>query len=292
MSAADGPAHSARQRWSLGAAIAVAACQIALGWRLGADDYWVTMTAAWIAALYLARQGPQTTIATAGVGAGVLGAVMAVAAIVALGAAPGYRALDRVLPLAAGAGIALAASGPSGWLAYRRELLLLALPLIHPVPRGVRSLVDPVLLPWTTWCAAALDRATGHPIAADGNVLVMPHEMLRVVSACSGLFSISRLWVLAALIVALFTTTARQKVALVMSAVFIGFVINAVRIAVLGVAVTRAETGTFDYWHEGPGATFFTLASTGAAGLTWWLLLRRRGPLTSPTCTPAERTPA
>jgi exosortase len=149
---------------------------------------------------------------------------------------------------------------------------------MNPLPKRVRDTLAPSIQPLTTWCAMSIDRAAGYPITADGHVLRMPNESLNVVSGCSGLQAIARLWVLAALVVALFETSARQKIALFASAILIGFLVNAARIAVLAVAVLRGENTMFDYWHVGLGATLFTLASTTVACLAWWQIFRRGRP--------------
>jgi exosortase/archaeosortase family protein len=121
----------------------------------------------------------------------------------------------------------------------------------------------------------ALNRAVGHGVQADGNVLHMPDDSLQVVDGCSGLWAMARLWVLASLVVALFPTSARQRVLLFVSAVVVGFCVNAVRIAVLAAAVLRGDDGGFVYWHYGNGATIFALGSSAVAGLAWWPTLRR-----------------
>jgi exosortase/archaeosortase family protein len=123
-----------------------------------------------------------------------------------------------------------------------------------------------------------IDRAAGYAMTADGNILRMPNDALNVVSGCSGLYGITLLFVLAALVAALFPTTARQRVALFASSVLIGFLVNAARIAVLAVAVMRGEDTMFEYWHQGLGSMFFTIASTAAACLAWWPMFRRWRP--------------
>jgi exosortase/archaeosortase family protein len=88
----------------------------------------------------------------------------------------------------------------------------------------------------------------------------------------------SRLCVLAALLIALFPTSTRQKVAIVACALGVGFIANAARIAILAVAVMQGQEARFGFWHVGLGTTLFSVASTAAAGLAWWLLLRQRRP--------------
>jgi len=159
---------------------------------------------------------------------------------------------------------------------HMRELLLLALPLVNPFPKPLRQPFEPIIVSWTIEWALAINRTLGHAMTREGDVLrTAAGRTLDVLVGCSGLVAISRLLVLAALVVALFPTTAWQKVGLLATSYVLGFVPNAARIAWLASDVTLSDDAKFDYWHEGPGATIFAIVSTAAAGLVWWLMLRR-----------------
>jgi cyanoexosortase A len=256
-------------------ALTVGACQVTLTTRLPyADDYILTSAIAWFGALCLAWPHFSREGAPAHLGPRVVGSAIALGTVVVLAATGEYRTYYRFLPLIAGAGLAMAATRSRDWLQYRHSLLMLALPLINSPPKPLHRLLDPVLIPITTWYAGALNRAVGNPVASDGHLLRMPNDTLDVVDGCSGLWAITRLCVLAALVLAFFPTTARQRVALFVSALLVGLCINTVRVAVLAAAVLHANERAFAYWHVGPGATLFALASSAAAGLAWWLLLR------------------
>jgi len=275
----EASAIATRGRVLFGAAVVVAVCQVGLSARLDyVDDYQLTQAIAWFGALFLAWQSGSSGVGSAGLALRILGIVAAIGSVVAMGATRGYHSFYRIVALVAGAGLALAASGPRAWAQHRASVLMLALPLLNSPSKLLHRVFDPALLPVTTWCAMALNRAAGHPIVADGTVLRMPNDTLHIVDGCSGLWAITRLFVLAALVVALFPTTAWQRIALFASTVIIGFCVNAVRIAILAATVLHQNDVGFVYWHQGLGATYFALGSSAIAGVAWWLTLRRGRP--------------
>jgi len=268
---------SRRRRRALlfGACVGVGLIQTVLGQRLAGrlyDDYWVTSGLAWTAALVLAWERRYDAETAPGTRWRAFGAGAVLAAIVPLAAVPVYHGFDRFLPLLGGVGMCLLASGPRGLREHRGELLLLALPIMSPLPEAIRLPLAPTGL--TARFASLIGRGLGHSMTADGSVVRMPTGTLDVLADCGGLLSIGRLWVLAAFVIALFPTSVRQRVALVVSAVVIGFVSNAVRIEMLAVTVAAGDTSAFWYWHTGAGASIFALATTAAAGPVWWLMLR------------------
>jgi cyanoexosortase A len=264
-------APAARERWLFWAAVVVATIQMALAVRLaGATaDYPMTVTAAWAGVLFRLWENSPSTRLKANGRSRAIGSFVVVVALFAL--VPTYRAVDRLVPLLAGLGLFLVASGPRGWLHRRAELMLLALPVINPIPGAILDAIGPTRM--TTWCAMMIDRALGHPVTADGSVLRMPGGILEVISGCSGATSISRLCVLAILIIALFPTSARQRVSLFASAFLVGFVANAARVALIAAAMSRGEEARYDFWHDGTGATIFSIVSTAVALGAWWVAL-------------------
>jgi cyanoexosortase A len=270
-------------RWLMAAAIFVATCHLVLSGRLDADDYWVTLTAAWLAALYLAWQRRAETLsilASARVAPvwAIAGGAPVVATIVALAAVPEYRAWDRILPLVAAGGLLIAGFGlrglPAGLRHYRREITVLALPMVNPPLNALRELVVSPLMTWTAWTATAIHHVIGTPASVDGTRITALNATVDVYPPCSGALGITRLWVLAALVIALFPTTLRQKVSLFFSAILVGFFLNAVRVAFLVSVAMRGDDDKFTWWHIGPGSNVFSIASTAAAGLLFWLTLR------------------
>ena len=252
----------------------VGAAQCALAWRSDNLEFALTATIAWVAALTVAFDRGLSIGSKQPRAVQAFGSLLAVAASWALSVTP-YRAVDRLMPLLAGIGVALAASGATGVLARWRELAFLALTVVNPMPRPVRMLIGPTRL--TAFCAMAIDRLLGHTVSLDGDVLQSPTATLDVMPECSGVNGIMRLCALAALVIALFPMGTKRKIGVFAAAVAVGFATNVPRIALLAIVLTRGEDDRFFYWHEGRGATVFSVLSTAVAVLVWWLLLRRGG---------------
>lgn len=272
-------AASGRARLLFAAVVVVAAAQAALGARIEyAEDYQFTLAIAWTGALVLVWQQRSRGIGSPGLALRGVGMVAAIGSVVVMVAVPGYRWFYRALPLVGGAGLALAAAGWRGWSIHLRPLLLLALPLVNPPTQILHRLFAWALMPLTTWCALALNLAVGNGMVADGHILRMPNDALDIVEGCCGMLAMTRLIVLAGWVIALFPTTGRQRVALVASALVIGFGVNAVRVAVLAASVFHGNHDGFTYWHVGAGATLFAVVASAVAGIAWWLMLRGRLP--------------
>jgi exosortase/archaeosortase family protein len=269
------PADQAR--WLRGAAVVVAAFQVPLAYRAGigyADDYWVTATIGWLAALYLLwqiRDVPDDT----GVGWRIVGALLALGTIVAMAVPTGYRTFDRLMPVVAGAGIGLAAFGPGIRKRLGGALALLALPIINPVPLPVRRLVTPVLVYAAAHGAMLIHRIAGSPVVLEGAKLTTPGGVIDILDGCSGILAVSRLWVVAALVAVLFPTTRRQKVLLFAIGAAVGLLLNVGHVAVMTQALVRSNEASYDYWHQGGGAALFAVGSMVVAGAGWWLVTRR-----------------
>jgi cyanoexosortase A len=277
MGAARQGGRSDRGLWLI--VIAVAALQIALAWRTAAldrgrtlvGDFALTLTIAWAAALgVLLQERPR--LHRADRIPQLVGLAAVATALIVPVARPVYEAIDRLLPLLGGGGLCLMAFGWSVRAWPRKAWLLLGLPLLNPLPRLLQDLVGPAQL--TAACAMVIHRLMGSPTTLVGGTLVMADGTLDVLPACSGLLGMSRLWVLATLVAALFSTNARQNVWLFLSSALVGFLVNAIRIAILAGAVARGDDAAFQYWHVGLGASWFSLASVAAAGVAWWWIVR------------------
>jgi exosortase/archaeosortase family protein len=273
--ALERPADQAR--WLRVAAFLIAAAQIPLAYRAGigyADDFWVTATIAWLAALYLLSQNRDLPADTGTVWR-IVGALLALGTVIAMAVTPGYRTFDRLMPLIAGVGLGLAAFGPALRGRLGGALALLALPLINPVPQPVRRLVTPALVYVAAHGAMLIHRVAGSPVVLEGAKLTTPGGVMDILDGCSGILAMSRLWVVAALVAALFPTTTRQKVLLFAIGAVVGILMNVAHVAVMAQALVRGNESSFDYWHQGGGAALFAVGSMGAAGLGWWLVTRR-----------------
>src|SRR5206468_5800408 len=112
-------------------------------------------------------------------------------------ATPQVRVADRLAPLAAGVGLLLVAGGFASIRANGHALLLLCLPLLHPLPRVVRELLDTSRE--TAFASGLLLRGFGVAVERHGTLLVLPDSSLTVAGACSGINQMSELLAVAVL---------------------------------------------------------------------------------------------
>jgi exosortase/archaeosortase family protein len=264
-------------------ALATAALQllVAAGWT-DRTEYVGTLAVGWAGALWLALVLQRRPLAAAPRVQLVAGAALwlAACAAVVLGRAA-YALPFRFLPVLAGAGLAVMASGLRDLPHRGRELLLLALPLASPLPSALRAPVMPTRL--TAAAAALLVRLLGTPAERHGALVVMPDAKLLVLDRCSGLALITQMLVLAALALCLFPTTWRRALGVTIAAVAAGFAVNAARVAFLAIVASRTPT-EFDYLEQYvAGSVLFPVGAALLAGVAWWRILRRRPqPVTPP----------
>jgi exosortase/archaeosortase family protein len=193
-----------------------------------------------------------------------------------------YRHVDRVLPFAAGLGLVLAAGGAARIREHARALVLLGLPLILPWPSPLRA--DDSAMRAAAAAAEVILRIGSFPVERQGLLLVTPEATLEVFDGCAGYGAFAQVLALAVLALCLFPAGPFQRALVLLSAVPIGFAVNAGRVAFLTVVASRAPDEFAYYDGYGTGSLIFSAAASGAAGLVWWLLLRHAGE--------AERAPA
>ncbi len=147
-------------------------------------------------------------------------------------------------------------------------------PLAIPLPNPIRSRID--LSRWTAAGAQLWLHVVGIPVRGDGVDLHLTRSILEVQQGCDGVVQIMELLLLAGLALALCRTTRAEKIWVVASAIVLGFVGNAARIATLAQLADRGDMRSFEAWHIGPAAALWSLLPTAAAIALWWRLLRRR----------------
>jgi len=258
------------------AALAVAAVQLILAARCGAEEFWLIAFLAWGGARLVARAGGEEK---PGVPARTAGAVLLASSLVELAMAPQYRTGHRLAPLAGGLGLVLFCGGLDWIRANGRALLLLCLPLLHPPPIAVRELLDTSSA--TASASAFFLRLYGVAVERDGKLLLLPDSSLSVGGACSGINQIFQLLALAVLAIVILEVAARRAAWLLGSAVVVGLAVNALRIAFLAVLADRGQMQHFHLWHEGPPSLLVSAIATAIWGGLSLAVLRPR--LETPT---------
>jgi exosortase/archaeosortase family protein len=243
----------------------------ALAVRTGCSPYYVAAIIAWTGAIlsYGDRAAP---CEKASLASKIAGAALCSAGL--LGAAywsRDYYAALRFTALFAGGGFLIFRNGARSLRA--REVILLSLPLLTPVPQAIVAIFAPQKL--TLLFTAALLRIAGEQPQIAGDVLSIPDGAIRVIDACCGFAGISQLIAVAVMIACLFETTRAQKIGIFASAFAAGFVANCSRLATLAILI-RSDYAAFEWWHSSAGEHRFTFAALAVSGLAWWVMLRER----------------
>lgn len=259
-----------RRSWLIAAVAFLGIAQVALAGRAqhALAEYWLAVALAWACAALLwdfsaAEPASRWWIAP--------GAALVAASLIEM-APLRYQTAHRLAPLAAGLGLSVL-FGPREVRRQAKALAMLLFPWLLPAPRWARDTLD--LCPPTAAMSEALLKLAGVPVSRAGIELRLPGSTLLVFQGCSGLTQIFALLFLAIFAISLFPTTRREKIFLFATAVLVGFVSNAVRIAALAMMADQGQMRRFAEWHEGTLSPLCTVAAAGVALALWLPLLLR-----------------
>lgn len=165
--------------------------------------------------------------------------------------------------------------GPRQLLRWWLPILLIMLSV--PLPEVVLgSLALPLQLQASQWGKAMLE-ARHVPVRLAGNVLYLPGHSLFVTEACSGLRSLTALLALGLLIGGLWLKKPWRRAALVLMAIPVAMVLNAVRIFLTGFFVYFVDPRLAEgIMHVTEGWAIFVVAFIILAGFAWVLSISER----------------
>ncbi len=270
--------------WLLTVTAAIAALHLALLNRVDQSDLFATSILFWFVAgsLLWERRHElclESTIAPSVVGLGLIAFVLLRSA-----ALPTSVTLLRLLPLMGLAGVCLLASGWGGLRQYWKELLIFGLLAAQPLFELLLRLLD---LPYVTAKAGNFILwYTGFSVQRDGLFLILPKGRVEVYEACSGVQSVLFMLSIAVLFLLLFPPRSPSRKGQIVQisccigvAVVLGFVTNAVRVALMAILVGAVQNkAAFDYWHGGDGSLVFSMISVLLFGVFCWLVFLRHPP--------------
>ncbi len=198
---------------------------------------------------------------------------LAIVAIVLIksSAISGYDVFLRVSPFISGIGLALIASGGQAWKQYWQELTLLIFPIISPGLLLRVFDISPITAKFATFILWYLN----FPVQNNGSYIILPTGAVDVYFGCSGYSSIIQLLGLSVLFLFMFPTTKKQKIYLPILAVTVGFVVNAIRVALMAYLVAYSTQQAFEYWHKGDGSLIFSMIAVAIFGFFCWLFVLR-----------------
>lgn len=178
-------------------------------------------------------------------------------------------------PLIVALGLALLASGFRGLNQYRGELLVL---FFLGAPKLLPSLLISQVTLLTAKLAAFILWYTGFEVTRSGMNIYLPTGSIEVASGCSGVQIIFQQLGLALIFILMFPLNRQQKILAPIVAATLGFIVNGVRVALMGVIVAKGNQEAFEYWHHGDGSLIFSMIAVIFFGLFCWFLLNMNEP--------------
>lgn len=261
--------------WLLAIVAAIAALHLTLLSRIDDSDMFATSVLFWVAAGSLVWDKHESLSYQSKPLPTVLGVLLLAFILLRTAFSGDSTSSAWVIPLIATLGIGLMASGFKGLKQYWKELLIFGLLAIYPFLKLLLEIVD--LSEITAKTANAMLWYLGFNVQRQGVFLILPTSRVEVYGACSGLQSILQMLAIAVLFLLMFPIRSHVKKALcVVVAVLIGFLVNAMRVALMVILNNAGNKSAFGYWHEGNGSLIFSAISVVIFGCFCWLAFLRQ----------------
>ncbi|MBD1923690.1 cyanoexosortase A [Microcoleus sp. FACHB-831] len=166
----------------------------------------------------------------------------------------GYDPFLRLSPFISAFSLALLASGVRGLKQYWQSLLILG--FIAFPPTLLLRIIDLNLL--TAKFAGFILWYAGFQVNRQGIILSLPNGSVEVLAGCSGVTSLFQVLGIAMIFLLMFPTNWIQKIACLIVAPLLSFMVNGVRVALMAVLVSFSNMEAFTYWHTGNGSLIFS----------------------------------
>lgn len=182
--------------------------------------------------------------------------------------------LNQITPFVSTLGLCLIASDARKVRQYWRELAIVGLSafpfkyifFLLSIPEAT-TVIDAKFSSYVLWYA-------GFSVFQQGNRVILPTGIIQVEEACSSFILIWLLLQLSLVFCLTFSVRSRQKVLLLLAAIFIGFVVNGLRLCVMALVVANNNQAAFEYWHGSSGAEMFTSIAFLLLGLFYIVITR------------------
>ncbi len=261
--------------WLLAIASAIAVLHLTLLSRLDQSDIFATSILFWVAAASLIWDRQETLKLESGIFSSLVGILLLAFILARVSFSPNSASSAWIFPFIAMIGVGLLASGFRGIWQYWKELVIFGLLAIYPLLKLTLQAID--LSELTAKAASIMLWYTGFPVQRQGVFLVLPTSRVEVYGACSGLESILQMLSISVLFLLMFPMRSHvQKVLCVITAVLIGFFVNAMRVALMAILNNTGNKSAFDYWHEGSGSLIFSAIAVIIFGCFCWFAFLRK----------------
>jgi cyanoexosortase A len=261
--------------WLLGIAAGLILLHLNLVWRTGNTDLLSTSVLFWGAILTLLWKKRDTLSLESGVFASFFGSTLiALVSLKSISLPSGNFIF--ISPLISVLGLGLLASGVRGLKQYWQEMLiLLFIGLPHML---LSSLID--LSTLTAKFATFILLHLGFEVFYQGTNINLSRGGVEVYPGCSGLEPITQLLGLSVLFLVMFPLDWLKRILVPVVAMFVAFIVNGVRVALMAILVADSNQEAFEYWHTGNGSLIFSLISLMLFGLFCLFLLQLDKPET------------
>jgi cyanoexosortase A len=183
---------------------------------------------------------------------------------------PGEKELG-FFPLSAFLGWFLIFIGTSQAKFYLKEFCILAV-------FGIPKLIPDTALglaPITAKFSAYTLWYLGYPVSLLNDIYIqIPNGGVEVVPSCSGINLIFHMLSIAVIFLCVFPARRIHIVFFVIFAIFLGFFMNVIRVAMLAALSTPQFTKQFHYWHSASGASLFVLLTLIIYGILYFSFLK------------------
>jgi cyanoexosortase A len=275
--------------WLLAIASAIAALHLALVNRADNSELFATSLLLWFAAGSLLWDRQQTLSLQSAPASSLVGIIILAFAMLRVLASPSSVASVWVLPLLGTIAIGLLASGFRGLRQYWRELIIFGLLALYPLMELVLQALDMAVA--TAKAANFILGYFGVAVQRDKDVFLyvlknglQVSSRVQVYGACSGIHNTLQMLLISVLFLLLFPIRSHlQKFVCIATAVTIGFVVNAFRVALMVILNDMGNKQAFDYWHEGTGSLIFSAIAVLLFGAFCWFFYLRKPPELPPT---------
>lgn len=175
--------------------------------------------------------------------------------------------------------------GGKAWLRASRFPLLFAATAI-PWPTFLEQMAGATLLPWLTETTGDLLRLGGIPVQRQGFLLILPHCVVGIEQACSGLRSLQGALMVSLAAGEITRLSFARRCGLLILAPFIALGINLARTLALSLAGFRGGNEAIHQWHDASG--FTAMFATTLILFGFAALIRHQTTSTSPAIPPVR----
>lgn len=261
--------------WLLATAPLLISLHLIALWKVNEPDLQSMSIFLWIAIIALMWDKYPTIAWHSGLFSTIFGSLLIALVLLRTNSSAGYHLL--LFPFISGVGWCLLASGIKGLHNYWKELIILGLLVIYPIITFLLRFIE--LPTMTAEFSTLILKTIGQTVTRQGDYIILPTGKVEVYSRCSGIESIIQMFNIAVLFILVFTPKKIQRLPVIIISIFLGFMINALRVSLLAILVASDQMDAFHYWHDSEANIIFSIVSVALFTLICWFFFLRSNTL-------------